>query len=335
MRIAIGLILVALIGAGIYVGVNYHLETRYENGRFAYLKVTPRGAAGGPAVSGEAPPEPPARPLRPTFRIASFNLDGLDEQKLSAFRISDVLGRLLPQFEIIAVQGVRGRNQGVLVRLREQINAAGRQYDYVTCPTQQRDGIEHYSAFIYDRTALEVDRHTVHFVEDPLRRFRHKPLMASFRARGVESGAAFTFSLVTVETDPERTAEENDLLADVYRAVRDDGRNEDDVIVLGDFEADENHLGRLGKIPDMAAAISGALTDAQGSRLLDNIVIDRRATSEFTGKAEVFDMMRQFDLTIENATEISRHLPVWAEFSVYEGGPQGFVPQVATPAKQP
>ena len=59
----------------------------------------------------------------------------------------------------------------------------------------------------------------------------------------------------------------------------------------------------------------------------DNIVFDRRATSEFTCKAEVFDLMREFDLTIDNALEISRHLPVWAEFSVYEGGQHGFVPQ--------
>jgi deoxyribonuclease-1-like protein len=328
MRVAMGLVLLGVIAGGIYFGMNYQLETHYDNGRFSFLKVAPRGTAGNPAAYGETA-EPPPRPLRPTLRIATFNLDGLDDNKLAAYRIDDVLVRLLPQFELIAVQGVRGKNQGVLVRLVEQINStAGRRYQYATCPSQQREGIEHYSAFLFDRTALEIDRRTVHFVEDSLRRFRHKPLTASFRVRGVDPNAAFTFTLVTAETDPQRPAEENDLLADVYNAVRNDGRNEDDVIVLGDFEADDNHLGRLGKILGMTAAISGVPTTTQGTHLLDNILFDRRATSEFTGKVEVFDLMRQFDLTIESASEISRHLPVWAEFSVYEGGQQGFVPKV-------
>jgi deoxyribonuclease-1-like protein len=325
MRIAMGLVLVALIAAGTYFGMNYQMETHYENGRMAYMKITPRGSA----VAGETAAELPPRPLRPTFRIATFNLDGLDESKLAAFRIRDVLVRLLPQFELIALQGVRGKNQGVLVRLVEQINTGGgRHYSFATSPLQQRDGIEHYSAFLYDRTVLEIDRRTVHFIEDSQRRFRHPPLAASFRVRGVDPQVAFTFTLVTVETDPQRPAEENDLLADVYQAVRDDGRNEDDVIMLGDFEADENHLGQLGKILGLTAAISGLPSTTQGTYLMDNLLFDRRATTEFTGKADVFDLMREFDLTISGATEISRHLPVWAEFSAYEGGGQGFVPQV-------
>ncbi|MBN2580887.1 MAG: endonuclease/exonuclease/phosphatase [Pirellulales bacterium] len=327
MRIAIGLVLIVLLGAGIYLGMNYRVERHYENGQFSYLKITPRSAGGeGVDSGGGTVAEPAARPLRPTFRIAAFNLDGLDENKLAAFRIHDVLGRLLPQFELIALQGVRGKNQGMLVRLVELINSDGRHYQFVTSPAQRRDGIEHYSAFLFDQTALEIDRRTVHFVEDSFRRFRHQPLTASFRVRGVEPGAAFTFTLVSVETDPQNAAEENDLLADVYRAVRNDGRNEDDVIMLGDFEADESHLGRLGNILGMTAAISGMPSTTQGTRLLDNLVFDRRATSEFTGKAEVFDLMRRFDLSVEGAAEISRHLPVWAEFSVYEGGQQGFVP---------
>jgi hypothetical protein len=36
--------------------------------------------------------------------------------------------------------------------------------------------------------------------------------------------------------------------------------------------------------------------------------------------------MREFDLTMQQAQEISEHLPVWAEFSSYEGGQKGYVP---------
>ena len=33
--------------------------------------------------------------------------------------------------------------------------------------------------------------------------------------------------------------------------------------------------------------------------------------------------MREFELTMPGALEVSEHLPVWAEFSVYEGGQPG------------
>ena len=218
------------------------------------------------------------------------------------------------------MQGVRGKNQGVLIRLVEQLNAAsGRTYDFATCPTQQRDALEHYSAFLFDRGRIDVDRTTVHFVEDRLGRFRIKPLVGSFRVHGPDPAEAFTFTLINVETDPEHVAAELDLLAEAFRAVRDDGRNEDDIILLGDLESDDQHLGQLGKLLGVTALLSGVPTTVRGANLLDNILLDRRATSEFTGRVEVVDMMREFELTMPGAQEISEHLPIWAEFSVVRG----------------
>jgi hypothetical protein len=326
-RAILAILLIVLLGAGGYFAVNYQFETQYENGKASWFKITPR--AGRPDVSGPetSQAEPAPRALRPTFRIASFNLGGLDENKLNSLRISDVLVRLLPHFELIALEGIRGKNQGVLIRLIEQINAAtGRQYNFATCPTQRRDGIEHYSAFVFDRTALEVDHSTVHFVEDPLGRFRHKPLVGAFRVRGLDPALAFTFILIAVDTNPDKPEAELDLLADVIRAVRKKMPDEDDIIMLGDFQTDDNHLGGLSGILGITAAISDTPTTTRGTQLADNILFDRRATSEFTGRAEVVDLIREFDLTMQQAQEISEHLPVWAEFSSYEGGQKGYVP---------
>ena len=103
--------------------------------------------------------------------------------------------------------------------------------------------------------------------------------------------------------------------------------------MLGDFEADENHLGGLSGILGITAAISGTPTTTRGTQLADNILFDRRATTEFTGRAEVVDLIREFDLTMQQAQEISEHLPVWAEFSSYEGGQKGYVPPA--PAGKP
>jgi deoxyribonuclease-1-like protein len=336
IRVIIGTILITVFGAGGYFFVNYQVESQYENGKFSYFKIIPRSSKQESMSPVAGSSEPAPRQFKPTFRIASFNLCGLDESKLNSLRISDVLARLLPRFDLIALQGLRGKNQGVLVRLVDQVNAAsGKQYNYATCPTQRLDGIEHYSAFMFDRTALEVDRTMVRFVEDSLGRFRHKPLVGAFRVRGLDPAQAFTFTLVAVETDPQKPAMELDLLADVYKAVHDDGRGEDDIIILGDFEADDNHLGRLGKILGITAAIYDTPTTTRGTQLADNILFDRTATIEFTGRAEVVDLIREFDLTMQQAQEISEHLPVWAEFSSYEGGQKGYMPVTpVAPAKQ-
>ena len=170
-----------------------------------------------------------------------------------------------------------------------------------------------------------MDRTTVHFVEDRLGRLRIKPLVGSFRVHGPDATEAFTFTLLNVEADPDHAAADMDVMAEAFRAVRDDGRGEDDIILLGDLENDDRHLGQLDKLLGVTALVSGVPTTVRGANLLDNILLDRRATSEFTGRVEVVDVMREFQLTMPAAQEVSEHLPVWAEFSVYEGGQAGRV----------
>jgi hypothetical protein len=43
------------------------------------------------------------------------------------------------------------------------------------------------------------------------------------------------------------------------------------------------------------------------------------------GRSGVLDFMRDGNLTLEEALEVSDHLPVWAEFSIFEGGTIGRV----------
>ena len=67
--------------------------------------------------------------------------------------------------------------------------------------------------------------------------------------------------------------------------------------MLGDFESDPEHLGRLGRVPNLVAAVDGVPTTTRGTRLADNILFDRRATVEYTGRSGVLDMIRELDLT--------------------------------------
>jgi hypothetical protein len=302
------------VGTGYFL-LNYEVQNHVENGKSVGWRIISKKAAADAAQ--------PAVPTRPTIRIGTFHLGRFDEAKAANQQIANVLSHVLSQFDLVAVQGIRGRNQGVLLRLAEQISAAsGKHYAAITSPAQQSDGVEHYSAFLFDRDRIEVDPTTVRFVEDSLGRFRFKPLIGWFRTRGPDPSVAFTFYLINVEndSDPTRTPLELDLLAEVYRKVRDRQPREDDVILLGDLETDDQHLGALGKLLDVGPLLSGVPTTVRGTQLLDNILLNHRTTSEFTGRIEVVDLVRDFGLTIPGALEISEHLPVAAEFSVYENG---------------
>lgn len=318
------LIVVAVVIGGAYFWLNYEVQPLQVDGRPAGWRIVPREAGQAAAQFATADP---AAPPRTTIRIASYNLGRFDEAKLANRRVADVLARLLPRFDLIALQGVRGKNRGVLVRLVEQLNAAtGRSYDFAVCPTQRRDAVEHYCAFVFDARRIEIDRRTVRSVEDRQGRFRVKPLVGSFRARGPDPAEAFTFTLINVETDPQHAAVELDLLAEAFQAVLNDGRNEDDVILLGSLENDDQNLGRLGRMLGVTALLArqnDAFSTVRGTQLLDNILIDRNATAEFSGRVEAVDVMRECELTMPGALEVSERLPIWAEFSVYEGGQPG------------
>ena len=107
--------------------------------------------------------------------------------------------------------------------------------------------------------------------------------------------------------------------------VRRSGRNEDDVIILGDLNVDAQHLGRLGQIPGIDPLITGVFTNTKQTKLYDNVVVHRPSTSEYTGRSGVFDVMRVFNLTQQQAMTVSDHFPVWAEFSIYERDIRGRV----------
>jgi len=77
---------------------------------------------------------------------------------------------------------------------------------------------------------------------------------------------------------------------------------------------------RLGQLSGIAHAITGVMTNTRRDKMYDNIVFDSRATTEFTGRWGVVDLVKEFGLTQQAALEVSDHCPVWAEFSVYEGG---------------
>jgi endonuclease/exonuclease/phosphatase family metal-dependent hydrolase len=308
-------ILAALIYGGIWFFQRFQLEGLDK------ILVRPRTQATATSFTSENA-NVPAR-AGGTVRIASFNIQVFGTSKLAKREVMEVLAETVRKFDLVAIQEVRSTTDDILPRFVELINSTGRHYNFIIGPRKGRTNSKEQYAFIFDAQTIEADRGSVYSVNDPDDLFQRPPLVASFRVRGPPPNQAFTFTLIDMHTDPDEAEQECSSLAQVYRAVRNDGRGEDDIILLGDLNADEKKFGLLKQLPSIGWAISGVPTNTRGNKTYDNLIFNRAATVEFTGRAGIFDIMREFNLAQNQALEVSDHFPVWAEFSAYEGGPTG------------
>jgi len=327
VRRFIVVLLLAAAGGGWFFFQKFRVEGLEG---ISFKQRTPGGpaAATGDEVAAAAGQVVPFARQGNTIRIASFDIQAFGPTKLGKPLVMKTLVDLLRRFDVIALQEIRSPRDDQLPRLVEQLNANGRHYDFVIGPRQGPDEAEEQFAFVFDAASVSIDRSTVYTVDDPGRRMARDPLVASFQVRGPRDDEAFTFTLVDVRVAAERTSQELTALAEVCRAVRSvtvQGRLEDDIILLGNFNADDRHLGLLGQMPNSITALSSIPTNTRGTKMYDNIVFNRLATTEFTGRAGVVDLMHDFSLSMSQALEVSDHLPIWAEFSIYEGGQVGHI----------
>lgn len=265
-------------------------------------------------------PAPSAQvPIEPVVRIATLKLDRFGAS-LGDYQNLSLVAKLCRPYDAIAIQGMAGDDNNWVEQLALAINSTGQDGDYTfVTDLSKSDPRPTQNAIFYNQRTLAMDHHRWYTVADPDDLLSRNPLVAWFRTRVPDPDRAFTFTLVNVEMASQRIAPELPYLGDLFRAVRNDGRGEDDVIIAGDFNCGDRGLDPLRKHSDLTWVVSNAPTDVRSSMQTDNLLFSSTSTTEFTGQGGVFDFMRQYNLRIKDAEQISRRMPVWAEFSVYEG----------------
>jgi deoxyribonuclease-1-like protein len=317
MRRLLTIVVVVALGALIF--------SRFQIEGWQGLRLVPR------PISSADEDELPVQRQGETIRVASFHVNVLGSSKLDKTHVTDSLARLMRRFDVVALQGIRSRDDSILPRLVEAINNTGANYDFVIgprLPRESREGspgetYQEQYAFVFDRASLEVDRSQLYTIDDPDDLMRREPLTAWFRVRGPSEDDAFTFSLVNVHVDPDFTNDELAALSSVFTAVQGDGRGEDDVILLGNFQSSEREFEPLKTIRGVDWVITGTPTDVMGTTQKSNIVFSSTATLEYQGRGGVLDFLREFNLSESVAREVSNEMPVWAEFSILENGKPG------------
>ena len=280
-----------------------------QGGGLSQFAVTPRSNQ-QPTVSLEAPgsgsapsalqqpyqtastaPSPPPSATGaasgPTIRIASFNIQVFGNTKASKSYVMETLAQIIRQFDVVAIQEIRSQNEYLIPNFVKRINRTGKRYDHVIGPRVGYTNVKEQYAYLFNTERIEVDYQSVYTVGDPDNMLHREPLVATFRTRGVDPAEAFTFTLVNIHTDPDEVKAEVDALAEVYRVVRRSSRGEDDIILLGDFNADDRSLGRLGQLPGVYPLIVGVSTNTRQTKLYDNLIIHQPSTTEYSGRSGV------------------------------------------------
>ncbi|GAA5509249.1 deoxyribonuclease I [Novipirellula caenicola] len=279
---------------------------------------TSTGRAAVTATPASVSPRPPARIAN--LRIASWALDGFGPTKLANPIARQNIVRIVHQFDIVALQQIAAIERDLIPRLVDEINQSGRRYDFVLGESNGPAGRQEQLAFVFDTTRVRVDRNQTYTVADPMNQMGYDPLVAWFQAAQPSVETAWTFSLVNIRVDLGQAPVEVALLPGILKSVRNDGRNEDDVVLTGLFQADDAYLVPTLVGDNIVAAVRSVPTDVFGRYQTSNILMDTTFCSEYLGRGGALDFLRVYNMSLADAEVVTSHLPVYAEFTATEGG---------------
>ncbi|MBR4834599.1 MAG: hypothetical protein IKU86_09780 [Thermoguttaceae bacterium] len=264
-------------------------------------------------------------------RIATWNLEPLVFSKVTNLKQGEKIAEIIRQFDVVAVQGIRSKNRAVLEGLVYLVARQGGEYDYIASTSPSREPI---SAIFFNVRTIAVDRSSISEVYDARGRLRTPALAANFRPNEVAAESCFTFQIINLHLFGEETdgAALVDLLETLKKRAGGFGLSEDDLIVAGDFGADIQKIKELEKLPTFSALHLDRDAENDDEKNA-NLLFDSVASVEYVDRFGIVDLAEFFDISEEAADEIAQNRPVWADFSVYEGGaPDFFAPR---PPKSP
>ena len=251
-----------------------------------------------------------------------------------------LVAEICRQYDVVALQNISRTDTTWIKRVTDLMNQMGsvgtqhlvsgqrRRSSYVAISDRSHRSGQTQTVIIFNQQTVQLDHSKWYVVDDPDGMFKHDPMVAWFRCLGAPAQEAFTFTLACLEIDNEQPAKELQQLGTLMRAIRTDGRGEDDVILMGDFQADDRGLDAIRHQAGLSWVLSNRFTNVQQDRQFDNIVFSETPTTEFTGRGGVIDFIQKYGLRPTDGLALARRLPIWAEFSIYENGRNGQQPQI-------
>ena len=254
---------------------------------------------------------------RDSIRIATFNIQAFGKSKIAKPATTKALVDIIKKYDLVAVQEIKDKREKVADQF---LSMLGRGWAMSESPRTGQNPDDRHSQeqyVFYYRTDRVLEDGDGALFPDARDDFQREPWMTRFR---VVDGN-FTFVVVNIHTRPESAVEEINALDKVVSWARGHWRNEDDFIVLGDFNASCSYANKkeLAASPLSRSGYTWIVPDSADTNLAskkcayDRIVISTNTKTQYTGSWGV-------DRTFFDR-KISDHWPVWAEF--YTGRDDG------------
>ncbi len=258
----------------------------------------------------------PKDPFEGKIVIASFNIEIFGPKKAGKPEIVAILADIGNDFDILAVQEFRDETGEAIRRYLEKLNAEGERYDVIYSERLGRSSNKEQYAFYYDASKFEVlGEYTFEDIGDV---FEREPFLAHFKSKQ----GNFDFVLVNIHTKPDDATREINALASVVEEAK-QHFNEQDILVLGDFNADGSYFSEERDATAFEAEEYSWLvcddldtTVAQSDNTYDRIVATQGIMEDFAEEAGVRYYDEEFGLTPEETKAVSDHFPVYAAFNI-------------------
>jgi endonuclease/exonuclease/phosphatase family metal-dependent hydrolase len=246
-----------------------------------------------------------------TIKVATFNLKVFGDSKVADQEVLEILTIVACEFDIMAVQEIRDKEETSIVDYVSNINSVCESdaYKYITSERLGRTTSKEQYGYIYNTDTVSlVSTKQYPDIDDD---FEREPFFAQFKVNDY----VFALGNFHIKPDDAPTELESIKKVDSYMTSFFDMNN---MIYLGDFNADcsyfdEDEYTYLKKyywVVDNSVDTTVGATDCT----YDRIIITEGVKQRYAGEWNVFRFDEILDLQIDKAS-VSDHYPVWFEIN--------------------
>ncbi|XP_071331160.1 deoxyribonuclease-1-like 1 [Trachinotus anak] len=257
------------------------------------------------------------------FRVCAFNLQHFGDSKSKKSDVMQTLSMIITRCDVCLLQEVRDSKGKAVPLLLTRLNSYDADHRYEAVASERLGRTESYQeqyVFVYRTDTVTVTGRYQYPDDRPgdVDAFSREPFVVRFKAPRT---AIKEFVLIPQHTTPTNTTRELDALYDVLQDVKKMWKTEN-VILLGDFNADCGYLAKKNRknvrlitekslvwlIEDDTDTTVRSSTSCAYDRIVVHGETFVRAIVPLSAKP--FDFQTEYDLTEEQALEVSDHYPV-------------------------
>ena len=275
-----------------------------------------------PFLGSDEPVAPPDEPDQPstddTITIAAFNIQIFGKSKRAKADVMDVLAKTVREFDVVLVQEIRDASETTAPIFLDLINTFdGPEYAFIRSERLGRTTSKEAYAYFYNTQTVSYLDGTAHIWEDVGDVFEREPYIAGFAA------GEFDFTLVGIHSKPDDAENEIGSLAVIFDTIK-ANQDDQDIIVLGDFNADGSYYDEDDTTQPLMDPIyhwtvsNDVDTMTKTDWTYDRIVmLNSTFSSEYImDSTDVYYFNDVYGLNQSVTEDVSDHFPIFAEFRV-------------------